>query len=304
MNPSQAVVLLTHIVSPEIFEHFDRLKAETKNILDAYLCVREPATHYDATKFSADFRISRRDGKTLVPKRYAEMKSRGGTLLPGFSDLASMPALLSGRLSEYSYIWMVEYDVDFAGTWHDFFGEIISSDADLMGTTFYPRSQCPEWYHWDWFEPPMKVSSNYHVRSFGPIFRFSRRMLNCYVDAVREGRWKGHTEALYPTLAHYNGLKLEDLGGHGPFTPAALRGKNYFNTPSDRYLSPGTLVFRPVQHRVYFPNAPEQFPARGFLYHPVKVHDEIAATNTLFAQVARASREFASSVFKFDRTGG
>lgn len=297
MNPPQAVILSTHILSSKIYGHFNRLKTETKNILDAYLCVREPVRYYDGKRFNADFSISRRDEKTLAPKRYAEMHKRGGAILPGFSDLAGMPALLNGRLSAYKYIWLVEYDVDFSGTWHDFFAELVQSDADLMGTTFYPRAQCPDWYHWAWFEAPPEVSADYHVRSFGPILRFSRRMINCYVDAARDGRWRGHSEALYPTLALYNGLKIQDFGGYGPFTPASLLGKNYCNTSTDRYLSPGTFVFRPVEHRAYFRDAPEQFPTRGFLYHPVKVHDEVVRKNRTLAKVVRMSRKFAASIF-------
>jgi hypothetical protein len=298
MNASQAVVLSTHILSAKIYNHFIRLKAETKDSLDVYLCARKPIKYYDAIECPVDFSISRRDEKKLAPKRYVEMKKRGGTIVPGFSDLASMPALLSNRLGGYNHIWLIEYDVDFAGAWQDFFAGLISSDADLMGTTFYPRTQCPEWYHWPWFETPPEVSVNYHVRSFGPVVRFSRRLMNCYVDAMRDGRWRGHNEAIYPTLALYNGFTIQDLGGYGPFTPVPLRGRSYCNTPTDKHLSPGTFIFRPVEHKAYFPDAPEQFPARGFLYHPVKVHDEVVGKSRTLAKVARISSKLGASILK------
>jgi hypothetical protein len=297
MNSRQAVILSTHILSTKICDHFVRLRTETKNILDAYLCARKPIKYYDAAKYSADFFISRRDEKSLTPKRYAEMVRRGGTIVPGFSDLAIMPALLSKRLAQYDYIWVIEYDVDFAGSWQDFFAEFVSSDADLMGTTLYPRTQCPEWYHWPWFETPADVSPNFHVRSFGPIVRFSRRMMSCYIDAMRDGRWRGHNEAIFPTLALCNGLAIQDFGGYGPYTPMQSRGKGYLNTPTDKHLSPGTFIFRPVEHRAYFLEAPEQFPMRGYLYHPVKVHDEVIQSNGTLAKVARISRRLKTSLF-------
>ena len=62
-------------------------------------------------------------------------------------------------------------------------------------------------------QPASRSFASCHVRSFLPIARFSRRMINCYVDAVRDGRWRGHSEALYPTLARYNGLQIQYLGG-------------------------------------------------------------------------------------------
>ena len=121
MNAPQAILFVTHIISAKIYNHFVRLKTETQNVLDAYLCVCEPARHCDTNKFSADFWISRREEKNLAPKRYAEKKYRGGGVLPGFNDLANAPALLSSQLLEYRYIWVVEYDVDFLN-WQNFCG--------------------------------------------------------------------------------------------------------------------------------------------------------------------------------------
>jgi hypothetical protein len=267
----QAVVFLTHIASPRIIYHFLRLKAETRGLLDSYLCVHNGANYSRDGNHIADFAVSSRDEEKTLPIRFAEKVRRGGTITPGFPDLAYMPALLSRRLSEYDYIWMVEYDVDFAGHWREFFRPVVSSRADLIGTTLYPQADCPGWDHWKWFEPPGAVSKRHYIRSFNPIARFSRRMLDAYSKAVREGTWRGHSEALFPAIASYNGFCFEDLGGAGPFTPQTFLGKNYLNTPSpEGFLTPGTFVHAPAILTAYFHEAADDFIPHGYLYHPVK----------------------------------
>lgn len=259
---SQAIIFLTHLVSPKIHHHFIRLQSETSEFMDSYLCVRKPRRTRGAPRLTPDFRISRRLEKKVAPRRYEERKQRGGTVLPGFNDLAYAPALLSPQLLSYQYVWIVEYDVEFAGSWKNFFLDVMNSDADLLGTTFYPRVQCPDWIHWTWFETPPEVSRACHVRSFLPIVRFSRSMINCYRDALTDGRWRGHSEALFPTVACFHGLKIEDIGGNGPFTPVPLCGRIYRNAHQDPDLVPGTFVYRPAKP-AYFPDAPDEYEA-GF----------------------------------------
>lgn len=266
----QALVFVTHIESEPVHKHFMRLKVETQGLLDVFLCVHEPARR-SGEALPTDFRLSAFDAKDRLPIRYAAMMQRGRGMLPGYTDLAHMPALLSPRLSDYTHVWMVEYDVDFAGPWGGFFAPLVDNQADLLGTTLYPRAQFPEWLHWRWFETPPEVSPADHIRSFLPIARFSRRMLHCYDTAMQNPAWRGHFEALHPTIARHNGLTIEDMGGSGPFTPPALRGRNYLSYPSPNgELLLGTLIYRPVQQTAYFTDAPERFPARGYLYHAVK----------------------------------
>jgi hypothetical protein len=264
---AQAIVFLTHIESQEINNHFDRLKAQTSHLADVYLCFHRPIDRGVAV---GDFLVTAADEQSFV-FRYAEKLRNGGTIWPGFSDLAYMPALSGARLAGYSHIWLLEYDVDYSGRWDAFFAPLSESGADLIGTTFYPRDQCSDWMWWKSLRTPVGVASSHHVRSFLPIVRFSRRMIDCYVHAIQSGEWSGHTEALYPTIALHNGMTIEDMGGNGPYTPQKWRGKNYVNTPAmNGDLVPGTFTPRPPTQTAYFYAAPETYPLLGYLYHPVK----------------------------------
>lgn len=220
-----------------------------------------------------EFRVGVDDGIRTLPRRFRQMKEKNLTYNRGFPDLAYMPALLDARLEPYAYIWLVEYDVDWTGHWAHFFERTMGSTADLLGTTIFPRSQSENWYHWNWFSTPAEVESKCQTRSFLPIARFSRGLLDLYVRAMETGLWRGHTEALYPTIALHHGLLIEDLGSQGPYCPERWRKKNYVNTPMDWSLSPGTFVSAPVLHNAYFHEMPVAFGRPNFLYHPVKPGD-------------------------------
>jgi hypothetical protein len=267
----QAVLFVTHMESERIYKHFLRIKAETLGLLDSFLCVHESASSRRTFDCPADFRLSAADEEKYLPARYAEKISQGGNIVPKFTDLTHMPALLSPRLSNYSYIWLVEYDVDFAGRWDQFFSPLLASHADFIGTTLFPRHQSMDWMWWPSFKAPPVVSDAHYTRSFGPVARFSRRMISQYQQITESGEWGGHCEALFPTIAAHYGLTILDFGGNGPFTPRSLVGKNYLNTPSSPLLRPGTFTTPPADHVSYFHETPEMFPERGFLYHPVKV---------------------------------
>jgi hypothetical protein len=107
------------------------------------------------------------------------------------------------------------------------------------------------------------------MRGFFPVVRMSRRFIEAYKSEV-PGGWAGHFEALYPTIAGMRGLGIEDIGGTGPFTPVARRGRFYSNGHPDGNLFPGTFRFRPPVASGYFmPFAPE-FYEEDRLWHPIK----------------------------------
>jgi hypothetical protein len=215
---AQAIVFLTHVESERVFLHFERLHEETKGLLSPILCIHNPVQSIGKRilqrirgtgNIPAPYlRVDAKSGARLLPNRFAQMRRLGRWYNTGFPDLAYMPALLSERMRGYEYIWLVENDVDYAGNWRDFFRSTMGSNADLLSTYIYSRTQDSNWYHWSWFQTPPEVSFNHHTSSFNPVVRFSRRMLSIYVKSVQNDLWQGHTEALWPTIARHNGLTI------------------------------------------------------------------------------------------------
>ena len=257
--PKQALVFLTHVESRRVLAHYERLKRETHGMLDTFLCVHDTAQASGGPRvLPADFRVSSPESESYAPRRHRQMVAVGNVY--AFVDMIYMPALTSDRLKAYPYVWIIEYDVDFAGDWSRFFVDAVRTDADYVATTILPREDSRDWVWWEHFRTPPDVTPKQHARSFAPIARFSQRMLSLYRASVAVGPWGGHFESLYPTIALHAGLRVADLG----------RGKHYTNTPSDPSLSPGTFVFRPPIANEYFHENPQGFASPGMLYHPVK----------------------------------
>jgi hypothetical protein len=283
----QAIVFVTHSQSERVLRHFGRLRAETRGLLATFLCVHDPSqlehdrrirpggkSETGKDMLATEFRVDETNDESLLPRRYAQMRRAKRSYNTGFTDLTYMPALSSRYLSSYDYVWVVEYDVDFAGNWREFFLVVMRSQADFLGANLYPRQAQDNWVQWSWFSTPPGVPHHQHVRSFNPISRFSRRMISLYLQAMQSDLWQGHTEALLPTIALEYGLSISDLGGRGPFCPEQWRGKNYHY---DEGYRSGTFVHAPPVQFAYFHEKPGRFIARNVLYHPVKVDMSLGA---------------------------
>ena len=171
--------------------------------------------------------------------------------------------------SDYERYWIIEYDVRFTGSWAHLFDDLGTSDADLLCTTVQRHADNPAWAHWSTLVTGVEeVPLDRRMKGYIPFGRLSRRLLERCDACYRKG-WSGHPEVLWPTIAAESGLPVEDIGGDGPFTPTARRGRHYFNTPHHWSLFPGTFVFRPcfADHED-LSGAQTRFP--GWLWHPVK----------------------------------
>jgi hypothetical protein len=265
-----AAIFLTHIEDERIFRSFQRLQQQAGSLIDTHLCMNDSAAPY-RSKLSAR---TDHDARDIMPARVQQMVARGSGLIPGFFDLAYLPAAISLDLAAYEYVWVIEHDVDFAGHWATLFASVHNSRADLSTTTLYPKADCPDWAHWPWLKSPSDLPDGQLLRCFTPITRFSRRFLQAYVETINRWSWRGHQEALYPTNAKHLDFTIEDIGGSGPFTPPERRTRHYLNNPGrDGELRTGTFVFRPVQQFSYFHEAPNEFEMRDLLYHPIKFKD-------------------------------
>lgn len=252
----QAGIFITHVLNDRIQAHFDRLRHETEEVIDWQLAYN-PWTLSDLVAGRGEFEIDRTSGRV----RQAMNK---GNLSMGYMDIVLFPLAKSANRE---FVWILEYDVDFAGRWLDFFQQFSSNGVDLLATTLNTRRRDPRWTFWGSADGPCPKSR--FTRAFMPIMRVSRRLIDVYEEALSTGEWSGHYEFLVPTIARVHGLRIEDIGGTGPFVPWRRRRRNYLNTAKDPHLGPGTFVWRPSM-RAYFHEDHTAFMQRAMLYHPIK----------------------------------
>ena len=63
--------------------------------------------------------------------------------------------VLSGL--DADHLWLMEYDVDFAGRWDDLFAPFADRDADLLTTTLMYRAPAAEVAGWRTAASPLEV---------------------------------------------------------------------------------------------------------------------------------------------------
>lgn len=252
----QAGIFVTHVLNHRIQAHFDRLRRETEEIID-WQFAYNPWTLSDLVAGRGEFEIDR------TPARLRQAMDNG-QLSMGYMDIVLFPL---ARSANREFVWVLEYDVDFAGRWLDFFQQFSNNGADLLATTLNTRRRDRRWTFWGTANGPCPKSL--FTRAFMPIMRVSRRMIDVYQEALSTGEWSGHYEFLLPTIARAHGLRIEDIGGTGPFVPWRRRRRNYLNTAKDPHLAPGTFVWRPSM-TAYFHEDHTAFKQQAMLYHPVK----------------------------------
>jgi len=255
----QSGLFLTHVTSPRIQNHFDRLVEQTRGLVDWHLVVNEgnlPNPRVDLPVAPA---------ADVLPTRCRQMLENGG-IQNGFADTLFIPCVLA---SPAPYVWVLEYDVDFSGDWSRLFRQFQNTPSDLLTTTVCLKGETPEWFHWRRTGAPPGVDSLHFYRAFMPIFRISQRLALAYGEATEDGGWEGHYEFTIPTVAHAAGFSVEDIVAGRPRSFRWARYQNYENHPGNDWLRPGTMVWRPSRPNYFF-EAPNEFRKRNMLYHPIK----------------------------------
>lgn len=269
--PRDAAVFLTHHWSPSIAQHYDRLLRETAGLLDVFLVfnIADRGAEAPPGVDPSAIVLSFADSADLFPSRHAEYLEKQSHDPWGYIDLAWMPALCHPRLAGYDRCWVLEYDVDFSGHWADFFRPAVGFGGDLLAAMIRPRSEHPTWENWVTFRQPAGAPADALI-CFGPIIRLSRRLITAYGAALKDPGWRGHFEALLPSVAQAAGLDVADVGGEGRFTPAGRQGHFYHGRWPDLDVPLSTHGFRPVRGLSYYEQAPDSFPLANRIYHPIK----------------------------------
>lgn len=192
---------------------------------------------------------------------------------------------------EYERYWLVEYDVRFSGSWATLFTAFEDNDADFLTTSLRTAEHNPDWSYWETLHQPgacgPRLTDNERTVGFPPIYRASRAAVNA-VDAAYRAGWGGHCEVTWPTIVRRAGLRIEDMGGNGPFTASANRGRFYTNNPTAWSLGPGGFTYKPARYGAGL--------KRNMLWHPVKpplvtLREDMERAKNLVLRKARQFRE-------------
>lgn len=254
---SQAVLFFTHDPHPRILGHYRRLQAEAGEIVAVRLGIDGRAPAMQGIDLGADVVLNGADSDRLFPGRFTPPLSPYERICE--SDLVRCALLLSPQLGAFEHLWLMEYDVDYAGSWRDFFAATASIPHDVLGTRIRRRADEPGWVHWQFLACPEEVAEEDRIMGFFPMMRLSRRFLETFKATLQDRAWRGHFEALVPMIASHNGLTVGDLG-HGPFGDPARRP----------LCNPSSFRLRRSRSR-YFHEAPNEFRVAGQLYHPIKL---------------------------------
>jgi glycosyltransferase involved in cell wall biosynthesis len=253
-------LFLYHEVNAAIDRHYERLVAETEGLITWH---RLYNPNLAATPISD---LCYEHPSLTMPWRFAKMLE-GGSIHGGFLDLAIIPSLIAANAP---FVWLMEYDVDFAGHWSEFFRKFSNNRADFLTTMLASYHESRDWFHWPETQAPHHIHPLRRFRCFNPIMRLSRRFALAYVEALRDPGWRGHYEFALPTIAADAGFSMEDIGGHSRLCPPLRRGTNYTAPAGQHLTGPGTFVWRPIIPTLYT-EQPDRFSQKGFLYHPCKI---------------------------------
>ncbi len=240
----QAILFLSDKSSPWILKNFNSLTAAANDTTDIYFLYHQrnnsiPEPLQKLNYFAFTDTILHELGYTPIEE----------TLIPGSNHFPLLKFYLSHP--DYEYYWVVEDDVYFNGNWEILFNSYLNAPADLLSTHIKKYAENPTWHWWDSFQTDTENLSRENFRSsFNPIYRLTNRALSCIDQALKNG-WKGHHEVVFPTLLHYRGFTLLDMGGTGTYVPEGFENRFY----REKDMS-------------HLPMEPGDEP--NYLYHPVK----------------------------------
>jgi len=260
-----AFLYYTHYLSDVVLREIRRLSEELHEDDDFWVvgCVESP----DMFQSLAMNRVktcaySRNDLHALpYPGKLSDLKPERTT---GSNDLALMRFFRDHP--DYTHYWVCEYDVRYSGSWAALLGELNAGDADLMCTHLTPHGQDAGWPHWETLKQPDGTTPDAgRLRGFMPFCRLTRRFFG-KIDAYCSLGWRGHYEALWPTIASREGFVVEEIGGDSAFTPRHRAKRFYHSGYAKKDLFLSTFAAWPVY------NESSRFSdhVKDTLWHPVK----------------------------------
>ncbi len=178
--------------------------------------------------------------------------SKGKTyrVIPGNRDLKMLAA--ARKLPGYDFYIAIEYDVVFLGDPRAAMEFLIAQavTADL-GASFFARDYKDGWMWWDSLAAPAGSDVDLQTvatSAFLPLVSFSKRFAQAAETRLAQG-WRGHQEALWPTIAALDGLTTLDFAETQPRITCHAQ----FGAHAPQSLSLGDSLFaHPVKTRAQF----------------------------------------------------
>jgi len=125
--------------------------------------------------------------------------------------------------NKYDYYWFIEYDAVCYGSWKSLFQTFDRSDSDFLAShmvkglsNFWAKDTITK----------TNIPINDRIRSFNPVCRLSSKAIDL-LSNFQNNNCFGFFEVFIPTMLHYSGLKIEDIGGDGMFTKTENINKFY-----------------------------------------------------------------------------
>lgn len=260
---NQLVLVQTHIVNDEIVTLFNQIRDAVGGLYDVKLLFHNEVLSPLPVSLPEDsvIQFTTDDLAKLSLNYYRE------TLIPGCQHY---PLYYVNNILglNYEYFWVIEYDVRFSGDWKVFFSHFETAKEALITGHLLRRSRKnAKWPFWDLKNPPFKLLKRVYqwdlIRSFLPVYRISSSALTFLYEKQQAG-WRGHSEAIIPTLLHKHGFRLRDFGGVGEFTPSQDKQRFYDAEPVniEGRLENSSYRYRPVHVTCGYKD--------NYLYHPVK----------------------------------
>lgn len=158
----------------------------------------------------------------------------------------ALTAFLSSETDEQ--LWIVDARVRLAQELEEFQLSFEENEADFLATEIRSWADEPTWGWWASMTVPSEEDlSDLGVAALLPLIRLSRPAAEAILSGIDQG-WTGHPEALIPTLVNRAGLKIEDFGGTGRFTPPE-RNRQWYDERTWHWQGP----VEHVSGKLHFP---------------------------------------------------
>lgn len=203
----QAILLLTNRTDYAVRDRYKKLKSEYGQKADVFLFLDNSASieNCELEYFERVYTFSVQE---LINEGYTALKS-------GFLGNCHYPLLKFHRdFPEYDYCWLIEDDVIFSGDWSVFFETFVKDDSDLVAAKVRRYVDESDWFWWKSVKTPegTTLSVDELYASFNPVYRLSAKAIECLDEEMRRG-WRGHFEAIVPTVLVKHSMKIRDIKG-------------------------------------------------------------------------------------------